>query len=120
MSKMTRQASPITFALSSDFATLSGDWNPLHMEPEYARRLQFGSSVVHGLHAMLVALEALYASQTHHCSLQKLDVMFNQPLQHGKPFTIIIENTDKYSFTIKVSVEKKQAIKITGSTKGSE
>ena len=42
---------------SGAFAALSGDFNPLHVDATYARRLQFGNSVVHGVHHFLTALE---------------------------------------------------------------
>jgi len=40
------------------FAVLSGDFNPMHVDPQAARRLQFGRPVVHGVHAVLAALDA--------------------------------------------------------------
>jgi len=39
------------------FAKLSGDHNPLHLDPVLARRLLFGRQVVHGLHALLWSLD---------------------------------------------------------------
>ena len=39
------------------FAHISGDRNPLHLDPLAARRTQAGVVVVHGVHAMLWALE---------------------------------------------------------------
>lgn len=46
-----------------DFAALSEDHNPMHVDPLAARRTQAGAPVVHGLHATLWALEALLASK---------------------------------------------------------
>jgi MaoC like domain len=39
------------------FAQLSGDWNPMHMDPEVARRTLAGACVVHGLQSLLWMLE---------------------------------------------------------------
>lgn len=39
------------------FAALSGDHNPMHVDPVAARRLLTGRQVVHGVHTLLTALE---------------------------------------------------------------
>lgn len=39
------------------FAALSGDANPMHVDPIAARRTQFGEVVVHGVHGLLWALD---------------------------------------------------------------
>jgi acyl dehydratase/NAD(P)-dependent dehydrogenase (short-subunit alcohol dehydrogenase family) len=41
------------------FARLSGDFNPVHLDPIAARRTQAGSTVVHGMHAVLWSLDRL-------------------------------------------------------------
>lgn len=43
------------------FAALTGDLNPMHMDPVAARRLITGRPVVHGVHTLLAALERLPA-----------------------------------------------------------
>jgi NADP-dependent 3-hydroxy acid dehydrogenase YdfG len=44
------------------FARLSGDFNPMHMDPLAARRTQAGTPVVHGIHAVLWALDRIVES----------------------------------------------------------
>src|SRR4051794_25593472 len=51
----------LRFAASdqSRFAELSGDHNPIHVDPVAARRLLFGRPVVHGVHVVLKSLDRL-------------------------------------------------------------
>lgn len=39
------------------FAEMSGDRNPMHLDPAAARRLLTGAPIVHGVHVLLAALE---------------------------------------------------------------
>lgn len=48
---------------SWNFACLSCDFNPLHVDPVTARRLQFGSTVCHGVHLVLKALDLTIAEK---------------------------------------------------------
>ena len=47
-----------TPADQEDFAILSGDYNPMHLDPLIARRTLFGKPVVHGVHVVLWVLDA--------------------------------------------------------------
>ena len=51
----------VTEELQEQFAAVSGDRNPMHMDGLAARRTQAGLRVVHGVHTLLWALEALVA-----------------------------------------------------------
>lgn len=39
----------LTAAMAADFASLSGDYNPLHTDATYVASTQFGKLVVHGM-----------------------------------------------------------------------
>lgn len=51
------------FAISAEqsqqFAQLSGDFNPLHVDEVAARRTQYGSTVVHGIHLVLKTFDII-------------------------------------------------------------
>lgn len=65
-----------------DFAILTGDFNPLHTVPAYARRVGHGSAILHGFGTMARAVEVL----THGLwsgdpwRLRRLEVRFTRPL----------------------------------------
>jgi hypothetical protein len=69
-----------------DFAVLSGDYNPLHVDPVYARRLQFGRPVIHGVHHVLRVFDLICAQSggpkpTHFRSLK---AAFPNPVSVGQ------------------------------------
>lgn len=65
-----------------DFALLTGDFNPVHWVPAYARMLGFKNTILHGFSTMARTLESLQrnllAGSTQR--LASLDVQFRRPL----------------------------------------
>ena len=53
---LTTPARTITESDIVMFAALSGDWNPLHCDAEFARQGAFGQRVAHGMLVMSVAV----------------------------------------------------------------
>lgn len=76
----------IDLAQSQSFARLSGDFNPMHVDPVRARRTQYGSTVVHGMHLLLKALDdAVGRGLIRPRQIQQLSVLFNNPaLTHAQ------------------------------------
>jgi acyl dehydratase len=69
---------------SARFAQLSGDFNPLHVDPIRSRRLQFGSTVCHGVHVALKAIDAALASgRLPPQPIGAIDGVFRQPVPTG-------------------------------------
>src|SRR3981081_3451902 len=60
------------------FARLSGDFNPMHLDAEFARRTQAGAPVVHGIHNLLWAMDTLLAS--HRFDIKNITAGLQQPL----------------------------------------
>ncbi len=61
------------------FAALSGDYNPMHLDPQAARRLLLGEVAVHGIHLVLWAMESLLAAGVRLPALASLRAHFDQP-----------------------------------------
>jgi len=85
-----------SFALSDAdtlaFARLSGDFNPLHIDPVYARRTQFGAAVGHGLHLLLKALDrAAGAGLVSADRITSLSVTFSNPVRAGASVNVRLQ-----------------------------
>ena len=54
------------FALGDQvrFAELTGDFNPMHLDPIAARRTLAGAPVVHGIHDLLWLIVSILSRQT--------------------------------------------------------
>jgi acyl dehydratase/NAD(P)-dependent dehydrogenase (short-subunit alcohol dehydrogenase family) len=62
------------------FAALSGDHNPIHVDPIFSRRLQFGEPVVHGMASVLWALDGFMAHHREFGVLRAVKATFVRPI----------------------------------------
>jgi NADP-dependent 3-hydroxy acid dehydrogenase YdfG len=61
-----------------EFARLSSDWNPIHLNANFARRTQVGAPVAHGIHILLWAIESVLSSSPF--EIRNIKARFSQPL----------------------------------------
>lgn len=94
-----------------DFAQVSGDWNPLHVDAVAARRTIFGAPIVHGVHQMLWALEQHCADGQRRAArnIVELRVSFAKPLYLEEPVTFTADydvqtQTDRLLVTSRAGV----------------
>jgi NAD(P)-dependent dehydrogenase (short-subunit alcohol dehydrogenase family) len=72
-----------TAADQRKFAALTGDFNPMHMDPIAARRTQAGAPVVHGIHTLLWLLDFVGARHAEIENPASLKVRFSKMLYLG-------------------------------------
>jgi NAD(P)-dependent dehydrogenase (short-subunit alcohol dehydrogenase family) len=94
------------------FAQLAGDYNPAHLDPIKARRTRFGKLVVHGIHALIWALEILFHQNSDSLKLVSLKTYFNQPIGLGDPVQFILKTKDKTQAEIQLLCKSEQAVRI--------
>lgn len=70
------------------FAQVSGDTNPLHVNAVAARRLLFGEPVVHGIHALLWALDCLTKMEPGFNEIKELKATFSSPIRIDELVTL--------------------------------
>mgnify|MGYP000718730457 CR=1 FL=1 len=95
------------------FAELSGDYNPIHLDSLKARRTRFGYPVVHGIHALLWALEILVSKKSDCLKLVSLKTYFNQSIGVGETIQFILKTKDENCAEIQLLTENEQAARIT-------
>ena len=60
------------------FAALSGDHNPIHVDPDYAAATRFGATVPHGM-LLFTAVRGLIAGHYPGADLETQELMFPAP-----------------------------------------
>jgi len=94
----------ITASDIDDFAELTGDHNPIHVDEEFAQRSRWGGRIAHG---MLVAglvtqtLSDIGGEGAVHVSQQ---VSFKAPVRIGDTVTVTSEVTDKIDEKRRLSI----------------
>ena len=91
------------------FARLSGDFNPLHMDPVVARRLLFGMQVVHGLHTLLWSLDNYLKSCIRPNRLKTVKADFKAGVGLGHNVICKFTTSDANNVEIQLESEEKPA-----------
>jgi acyl dehydratase/NAD(P)-dependent dehydrogenase (short-subunit alcohol dehydrogenase family) len=87
------------------FAALSGDVNPMHMDPVAARRVLFGAPVVHGVHIALWMLDEVGRRGLLTARLKDLQVRFGKPIYLGDDVTLTFDSRSEREATVKALVD---------------
>ena len=97
-----------TFATDDQalFASLSGDFNPIHLDPIAARRTQAGAVVVHGMHAILWALDKLVESGAVTKEIVSLKVQFRNFVPIGKQVELRLQSRDANTVRVELCLGK--------------
>ena len=82
------------------FARLSLDWNPMHLDANFARRTQAGAPLVHGIHNLLWALDTTLRSFAF--DIQNIKARFQQPLFPGELARIELRSRTETAIHIEV------------------
>ncbi|MDX9863154.1 MAG: MaoC/PaaZ C-terminal domain-containing protein [Rhodospirillales bacterium] len=86
------------------FARLTGDVNPIHMDPVFARRTLAGTSVVHGVHALLWLLDCIAGARLDLPMVSALKVRFLRMMEVGETAHAEITSLDPKSLHAEVTV----------------
>jgi acyl dehydratase len=94
------------------FATLSGDRNPLHMDPVAARRTQAGAPVVHGIHTLLWCLDGLSRKHPDLPPFRTVSVRFEKLVYVGDVADAVLTHWDASGLRVEVTVAGMLAVRV--------
>jgi len=90
-----------------DFAKLSGDFNPLHLDPVLARRLLYGEPIVHGLHALLWSVDQYLKTSTRSLELRVVKANFQAGIGLGQTVKSKVISPSKGQIEIQLETDEK-------------
>ena len=98
-----------------EFAEISGDWNPMHVDPIVARRTIYGDLVVHGMHSLFWALECIAQIVGGKRGLSHLKTEFKRPVHLDDVISCKLLRSDTRDFKLSLEAKGKVLVRIEGS-----
>jgi hypothetical protein len=92
------------------FSKLSGDFNPIHLDDNYARRSLWGGIAVYGVYQLLSAVEFITLKKDKKIKLVDLQAEFIKPLALDTLTQVLIRESDK---NINISINSLDGIPYT-------
>ena len=81
------------------FARLSGDFNPIHLDPVAARLVAAGAPIVHGVNLLLRALDAHFKDRVH-AGRPVVTATFRRPALPGDSIAVIRSGTHRLLLSV--------------------
>lgn len=91
--------------MTERYAALTGDYNPIHVDPNFASKTAFGAPIIHGtmgLNLLVDALEAIFGDSFPEL---RIDVRFIRPVRVGSTIRARGRLTDARARRYEIFVE---------------
>ena len=101
------------------FAQVSGNYNPLHVDEEYAKTTKFGSRIIFGMHLAVVCstLVGMYLPGKR-CLCLRQDLQFKNPVYIGDTVMVkgvVTQKSESTSLlTISIEIKNKEEVAALG------
>ncbi|MEX1035502.1 MAG: MaoC family dehydratase [Sneathiella sp.] len=88
MQKLVESRLAVDHAAIAKYAKITNDYNPIHIDPEFAKKTPFGDVIAHGTMSLsLIWQSATRTFGAEAVSAAKLNVRFSKPVRNGDTVT---------------------------------
>lgn len=94
-----------TEATAQGYAALTQDWNPIHLDAEFAAATPFGRPIAHGTMALNLLMQAISAATGGRAVVSDLSIRFTAPTFVGQTLTATGTATDGTRYDVWVETE---------------
>lgn len=84
------------------YAAASGDFSPLHIDPDLARSLGFKRNILHGLCTVALVVDAVGTKIGNPVAIKKFKCRFVSPVFPGDTVNILVDEFDDCSLALRV------------------
>jgi len=100
---------PLTITSSPDaaraYAALTQDWNPIHLDADFARQAGFDKPIVHGTMALNLLVQAVAQGSDGALRIADLDIRFSAPTWIGQSLTAQGVRTTGAEYAVSVTAD---------------
>ncbi len=105
---------PLTLTTSAEtaqaYAALTQDWNPIHLDPEFAAKAGFDRPIAHGTMALNLAIQAVAQAEDGALRIADLDIRFTAPTWIGQSLTTRLTRTDGAEYDLRVVTDDGRSV----------
>lgn len=87
------------------YAGLANDFNPLHIDPDFAAKTSFGAPILHGSHTLALFVDLLERSMPDTLSVRDVNLRFVAPVPVGARVFLHLDRQDENPECLNLSAD---------------
>jgi 3-hydroxybutyryl-CoA dehydratase len=91
--------------MTEQYAALSGDYNPIHLDADFAAATAFGAPIIHGAMTLNLLVEGLHSAFGDNFPEARIDIRFVRSVHVGRTIAAGCTLTDRATRSYEIFVE---------------